>query len=66
MLEEYERVSNLSSEDEEIKAVIGLDSADEIKRIHLNSLINQYYLLCNLRKGEADAWDTVNELYEDD
>ncbi len=66
MIEEYNRVITLSSDSEELKAVTGLSDTDEIKRVHLTTLLNQYNLLCRLREGEADAWDTVNELYEDD
>jgi GH35 family endo-1,4-beta-xylanase len=28
--------------------------------------LNQYLLLCGLRKNEAASWDVVNEMYEDD
>lgn len=66
MLKEYERIVNLSAESKEITAVISLNNVTEIKRIQLNTLLNQYNLLCRLREGEADAWDTINELYEDD
>ncbi len=66
MLKEYNRVMNLSSDSEEIKNVIGLNNTQEIKEKHLNILLNQYNLLCKLREGKAEAWDTVNELYEDD
>ena len=66
MLKEYERVMALSPESEEIKSVIGLKNSEDIKVVHLTSLLNQYKLLCSLREGEATAWDTINELYEDD
>lgn len=66
MLKEYERVMSLSSDSKEIKSVIGLKDPQEIKIVHLTSLLNQYKLLCSLREGEATAWDTINELYEDD
>jgi hypothetical protein len=66
MLNEYNRVINLPEESEELKAVIGIDDSIQIKDKHLRTLLNQYNLLCELREGKAEAWDTVNELYEDD
>ncbi len=66
MMYEYNRVMNLNPDNEEIKNVIALSNPDDIKEKHLRSLLNQYLLLCRLRDGEAEAWDTVNELYEDD
>lgn len=66
MLAEFNRVMNLNENDKEIKQVVAIESIDEIKEKHLATLLNQYYLLCDLRAGKAEAWDTVNELYEDD
>ena len=66
MIKEYERVINLDPNSEEIKSVVALSNPNDVKEKHLNSLLNQYLLLCRLREGEAEAWDTINELYEDD
>lgn len=66
MLNEYNRVLNLSLESEELKSVVGIENTNDVKKLHLNTLLNQYKLLCELRKGSAEAWDTINELYEDD
>ncbi len=66
MQKEFERVQNLADDSQELKAVIALSSAQEVKEKHLLTLLNQYKLLCGLRKGDGDAWALVNELYEDD
>lgn len=39
---------------------------DSFKAKHLQLLIYHYKLLCRLRNDDAEAWDTINELYEDD
>ena len=39
---------------------------NEFKAKHLQLLIYHYDLLCRLRADDPEAWDTVNELYEDD
>lgn len=39
---------------------------NEFKAKHLQLLIYHYGLLCRLRADEPEAWDTINELYEDD
>lgn len=41
-------------------------SFNEFKAKHLQLLIYHYGLLCRLRTDDPVAWDTVNELYEDD
>ncbi len=66
MMDEYNRVMNLRPDSEEIKSVVALSNPDEIKEKHLRLLLNYYFLLCRLREGESEAWDTINELYEDD
>jgi hypothetical protein len=53
----------------EIKRVIQLppdEASDEIKSKQLELLVYYYELLCRLRLNEPSAWDTINELYEDD
>lgn len=66
MLAEFERVVTLPPDSEELKAVVGLGSGDEVKEKHLLTLLNQYEILRGLRTGDGDAWALVNELYEDD
>lgn len=39
---------------------------NELKAKHLQLLIYHYSLLCRLRADDSTAWDTINELYEDD
>lgn len=66
MLAELDRVMNLSDDSGELRSVVGLSSAEEVKRKHLCVLLHQYQLLCGLRRNNGDAWAVVNELYEDD
>jgi len=42
------------------------DVSDETKSKHIELLLYYYDLLCRLRLDQAEAWDTINELYEDD
>lgn len=39
---------------------------DGFKLKQLRLLVYQYSLLCRLRQDELAAWDTINELYEDE
>lgn len=66
MLAEFKRVKEMP--DQEIKKQLpeNKDSASEIRLRHLQLLLYHYNLLCRLRDDEAEAWDEVNELYEDD
>jgi len=66
MLHEYDRIMALRDDSEEIKAVVGISDASQVKQKHLTVLLQQYELLCGLRRNDGDAWATVNELYEDD
>jgi hypothetical protein len=53
----------------EINRVLKLPSAeasDEVKSKQVELLAYYYALLCRLRMNDPAAWDTVNELYEDD
>jgi len=43
-----------------------VDVSDVTKSKHIELLLYYYDLLCRLRLDEPEAWDTVNELYEDD
>ena len=66
MLAEFDRVAALPLTSPELKSVVAIDDPKEVVQKHLGSLLNNYLLLCNLRKGLASAWDVINELYEDD
>lgn len=65
MLAEYDRLVSLPEDDPELAAVIGTSPAEVVEK-QLGMLLYHYELLCRLRLGEAEAWDVVNELYEDD
>jgi hypothetical protein len=39
---------------------------EAFKARHLQLLVYHYSLLCRLRNDDPTAWDTINELYEDD
>lgn len=66
ILAEFDRVAALPPTSEELKSVVAIKDPSEVIEKHLLTLLNQYVLLCNLRKGLASAWDVINELYEDD
>lgn len=42
------------------------EASDEIKFKQIELLAYYYELLCRLRLNVPEAWDTINELYEDD
>lgn len=44
----------------------GIENPEEWKEKQLKLLIYWYRLLVDLRKDVPEAWDEVNELYEDD
>lgn len=50
----------------EIDRIESMDEKTEQKITHLKLLIYHYKLLIRLRNNEPEAWDEVNELYEDD
>jgi alpha-D-ribose 1-methylphosphonate 5-triphosphate synthase subunit PhnL len=66
MLDEFDRVMALPPTAKALKAVVAINDPQQVKEKHLATLLNQYLLLCGLRKDDASAWDVVNELYEDD
>jgi hypothetical protein len=39
---------------------------NEMLMYHLKLLLYHYQILCRLRNDEPEAWDIINELYEDD
>ncbi|HKM06249.1 MAG TPA: hypothetical protein VJ869_04610 [Sphaerochaeta sp.] len=66
MLAEFDRVVALPPTSKELKSVVAIEDPSLVAEKHLTTLLHQYQLLCNLRKGLASAWDVINELYEDD
>ncbi len=65
VLAEYDRLVSLAPDDAELTAVVGSTPVDVVEK-QLGMLLYHYELLCRLRLGDAEAWDVVNELYEDD
>jgi len=41
-------------------------TVEEVKRLLIQMLIQHFSLLVRLRRDEPEAWDEINELYEDD
>lgn len=50
----------------EYKKVMNSPADETLKKSHLNLLLHQYKFLYRLRINDMDAWDEVNELYEED
>lgn len=65
ILLEYDRLRALSASSPELKAIRHLTWQESVER-QLGLLLHHYRLLCRLREGDAEAWDVINELYEDD
>ncbi len=66
MIDEYIRLTHLK-EDDETFAHLGEEfDVDEIVERQLGMLLYYYEILCELRLGDAEAWDMIHELYEDD
>jgi hypothetical protein len=63
---EIERVRRMSNEEMMAEGFAANANFSEFKARHLQLLIYHYGLLCRLRTDDPAAWDTVNELYEDD
>ncbi len=63
---EIDRVRNLSDEGMMAEGFSIDANFNEFKAKHLQLLIYHYNLLCRLRADDPKAWDTINELYEDD
>lgn len=64
--EEIHRVQRLSDEEMIAEGFGAHANFNEFKAKHLQLLIYHYSLLCRLRADEPSAWDTINELMEDD
>lgn len=65
VLAEYDRLVSLPADAPEL-AMVKDSTPEKVVQTQLGMLLSQYDLLCRLRMGEAEAWDVVNELYEDD
>ena len=64
-LDELERVARMP--ETELSEKLPADGElDEKRREHLRLLLYHYRLLLRLRRDEPEAWDEVNELFEDD
>lgn len=65
MINEYHRLINIDEGDESISHLDDMDKEDVVEQ-QLGMLLYYYEILTELRKGDAEAWDLVHELYEDD
>ena len=65
VLTEFDRLAALSSDNAELIAVTEMTPSEVVEK-QMGMLLYHYELLCRLRLGEAEAWDVVHELYEDD
>ncbi len=65
MINEYHRLMNLEEGDESVSHLGDMDIEDIVDQ-QLGMLLYYYEILTELRKGDAEAWDLVHELYEDD
>ncbi len=65
MLNEWDRLMALPSTSNELQQVGSMAPAEVVER-QLKMLHYHYTLLCRLRVGDAEAWDVIHELYEDD
>ena len=65
IINEAFRLMNLNEDDESFSPLEDMD-AEEIIEQQLGMLLYYYEILTELRDGDAEAWDLVHELYEDD
>jgi len=63
---EIERVHEMTTREMMAEGFAEKANFNEFKAKHLQLLIYHYGLLCRLRADEPEAWDVINELYEDD
>ncbi|HHS13919.1 MAG TPA: hypothetical protein ENN03_09165 [bacterium] len=65
LLKEIDRAASLKTGDLR-KRGIEAEDTETFKLNHISLLVYHYRLLLRLRKDEPEAWDEINELYEDD
>ncbi len=65
LVAEYERLISMEEDDDAVMAIDDMYLDDIIEK-QLGLLMYHYELLCELREGDADAWDQIHELLEDD
>jgi len=63
---EIDRVNRMSDAGMQAEGFAANANFSVFKAKHLQLLIYHYGLLCRLRADDPTAWDTINELYEDD
>ncbi|HSR88080.1 MAG TPA: hypothetical protein VLL07_03930 [Pontiella sp.] len=63
---EIERVIQMTTKELMAEGFAENANFNEFKARHLQLLVYHYGLLCRLRTDDPEAWDIINELYEDD
>ena len=63
---EIARVNAMTDEEMRSEGFAADANFSEFKAKHVQLLIYHYGLLCRLRADDPEAWDIINELYEDD
>jgi len=63
---EIRRVNQMTTKEMMAEGFAENANFNEFKAKHIQLLIYHYGLLCRLRMDDPTAWDTINELYEDD
>jgi hypothetical protein len=66
MAREIDRILEMDEEEVAGFSVAQDRSVEEVKRIAIDMLTSQFFLVERLRAGEPEAWDEIHELYEDD
>lgn len=66
LLNEINHVADLTKKDASFLKLEDDIDFNEVKLTHIRLLINHFKLLTRLRNDEDEAWEEVNELYEDD
>jgi hypothetical protein len=64
--EEIDRIHEMTIKEMMAEGFAENANFNELKAKHIQLLIYHYGLLCRLRSDDPTAWDTINELYEDD
>lgn len=66
IIREIKRIRDLTPKEMSRSGFDPGDDIDEKKKNAISLIVHHYKLLVRLRKDEPEAWDEVNELYEDD